>query len=80
MLENPTIAMAQNERGEKHRFVSHENGFNYLGLNPPDSVMESNLDLYLNLSQTDRQRIQNKPLAHDFRNGRSCVMNLIYGL
>lgn len=80
MLGIPTIAMAQNKREEKHGFVSHENGFNYLGLNPPDSVIESNLDLYLGLSRADRQVIQNKLLAHDFRKGRNRVMNLIYGL
>jgi CMP-N-acetylneuraminic acid synthetase len=34
MLGIPSISMSQNSREEKHSFVSNENGFTYIGLNP----------------------------------------------
>lgn len=80
ILGIPTIAMAQNKREEKHGFVSHENGFNYLGLNPSDLVIESNLDLFLKLSVEERNSIQKELLNHDLRNGRKKVMTLINNL
>lgn len=80
MLGIPTIAMAQNKREEKHGFVSHENGFNYLGLNPCDSIIASNLDMYISLSQKSRKAYQDKLLDHDLRYGRKRVMNLINNL
>ncbi|WP_063669840.1 cytidylyltransferase domain-containing protein [Aliivibrio fischeri] len=80
LLGIPTLAMAQNTREEKHGFVSQENGFNYLGLNPNNSVIKANLDLYLSLEQSERQRIHNKLLEHDLRNGRKRVLGLINSL
>ncbi len=80
ILGIPTIAMAQNEREEKHGFVSHENGFEYLGLNPSDSIIEANLDLYINMSKEDRLSKQSELLRHDLRNGRKRVLNLINSL
>jgi spore coat polysaccharide biosynthesis predicted glycosyltransferase SpsG/CMP-N-acetylneuraminic acid synthetase len=80
MLGIPTISMAQNSREEKHSFVSNENGFTYLGLNPPDEIIQSNLDMYLGLSQEARQRFQDMLLAHDLRGGRRRVMALIESL
>ena len=80
LLGIPSIAMAQNEREEKHGFVSNENGFTYIGLNPDDEVIESNLRMYLTLSQTARQHFQDKLLAHDLRGGRKRVMGLINNL
>lgn len=80
MLGIPTISMAQNSREEKHSFVSNENGFTYLGLNPPDEIIQSNLDMYLDLSQEARQRFQDMLLAHDLRGGRRRVMALIESL
>ena len=80
ILGIPSIAMAQNRREEKHGFVSHENGFNYLGLNPSDQVIQSNLDLYINLSKGERQKYQDILLSHDLRGGRKRVMNLINSL
>lgn len=80
ILGIPTIAMAQNKREEKHGFVSHENGFNYLGLNPSDLVIETNLDLYLHMTKEERQQQQNILLSKDLRNGRQRVMNLINSL
>ena len=80
ILGIPTIAMAQNKREEKHGFVSHENGFNYLGLNPSDLVIETNLNLYLNMTKEERQNQQDILLSKDLRNGRQRVMNLINSL
>ena len=80
ILGIPTIAMAQNKREEKHGFMCHENGFNYLGLNPSDRVIETNLDLYLNLTASERKEYQEILLSKDLRNGRQRVMNLINSL
>lgn len=80
LLGIPTIAMAQNQREEKHGFVSAEHGFNYLGLNPRDTYIESNLKLYLELSQEDRLEMQKKLLFYDLKSGRKRVMSLINSL
>lgn len=79
ILGIPSIAMAQNHREEKHGFVCNENGFTYIGLNPPDSMIEGTLRTYLSLSQSDRAHFQNILLSHDLRNGRKRVMSLILG-
>lgn len=80
ILGVPSIAMAQNRREEKHGFVCNENGFTYLGLNPPDEVIRSNLDMYLGLSREARRRFQDMLLSHDLRGGRKRVMALINSL
>jgi len=76
----PTIAMAQNQREEKHDFVSNENGFTYIGLNPVDEIIESNLKMYLNLSKESREKFQKILLSHELRAGRKRVMGLINNL
>ena len=80
LLGIPSIAMAQNQREEKHGFVCNENGFDYLGLNPADEVIEANLSMLLSSSQGTRQSIQDLMLKHDLRNGRKRVINLIMSL
>jgi len=80
LLGIPSIAMAQNKREEKHGFVCNENGFTYIGLNPPDEIIESNLQMYLKMSQESRERFQEMLLCHDLRGGRKRVMNLINSL
>ena len=77
LLGIPSIAMAQNPREEKHGFVSNENGFTYIGLNPADEIIESNLQMYLKLSRQSRQRFHEMLLSHDLRGGRKRVMGLI---
>lgn len=77
LLGIPSIAMAQNHREEKHGFVCNDNGFNYIGLNPDDEIIEANLQMYLNLSQKSRQHYQDILLSHDLKNGRRRVMALI---
>ena len=80
ILGIPSIAMAQNKREEKHGFVCNENGFSYIGLNPADEIIESNLKMYLRMSKESRQRFQDMLLSHDLRGGRKRVMSLINGL
>ncbi len=80
MLGIPSISMAQNHREEKHGFVCNENGFTYIGLNPADEIIESNLRMYLKMSRESREKFQSKLLSHDLRGGRKRVMSLINGL
>lgn len=80
MLGIPAIAMAQNSREEKHGFVCDENGFDYIGLNPVDDVIEANLKMFLTMPQTGRKQYQDILLSHDLRGGRRRVMNLINNL
>lgn len=77
ILGIPSISMAQNAREEKHGFVCNENGFTYIGLNPADEIIESNLKMYLSLSKESRIRFHKMLLSHDLRGGRKRVMNLI---
>lgn len=80
MLGIPTIAMSQNKREEKHGFVCDENGFDYIGLDPDDEVIESELKKYLSMSRKKRQSIQETLLSFNLRNGRKRVMRLIDSL
>ncbi|MCL2718577.1 MAG: DUF354 domain-containing protein [Lachnospiraceae bacterium] len=80
ILGIPTISVAQNKREESHKFVSNENGFSYLGLNPDDQIIEENLKMFLESSQTQRRHYQTLLLNHDLRNGRRHVRNLIDNL
>lgn len=80
ILGIPSISMAQNQREEKHGFVCNENGFTYIGLNPDDEIIESNLRMYLNMSKGTREKFHNKLLSHDLRGGRKRVMSLINSL
>ena len=76
----PSIAMAQNQREEKHGFVCNENGFGYIGLNPADEVIEGTMKMYITMSQKTRMHYQNMLLSHDLRGGRRRVMSLINNL
>ena len=80
LLGIPSIAMAQNQREEKHGFVCNENGFAYIGLNPSDEIIEGTLRMYMGLSKYSREQLHDKLLSHDLRNGRKRVMSLIRSL
>lgn len=80
MLGIPSIAMAQNKREEQHGFVSNENGFDYIGLNPSDEIIEANLKMFLEMSKESREKYSNMMLSHDLRGGRKRVMALINSL
>lgn len=77
MLGIPTIAMAQNDRENMHKFACSDNGFIYLGLNPSNHLIEIELQLLLEMSKQDRQYFQNMMLAKDLRNGRKRVVEII---
>ncbi len=80
LLGIPSIAMAQNEREEKHEFMNNEHGITYIGLNPNDEIIEGTLKMYLALSKDSRLKFQKKLLSFDLKNGRNRVMNLINNL
>lgn len=80
MLGIPSIAMAQNKREEKHGFICDENGFDYIGLNPEDEIIETNLRMFLTMSKKGREYYHKILLSHDLRNGRKRVMSLINNL
>lgn len=80
ILGIPSISMAQNHREEKHSFVCNENGFTYIGLNPADEIIETNIKMYLSMSKSSRERFHEMLLNHDLRGGRKRVMSLINGL
>ena len=77
ILGVPTIAMAQNKREAQHGFISEENGFEYLGLDPSDEIIEGSLRTYLGLSKETREKLKARMLSKDLKNGRSRVMGII---
>lgn len=80
MLGIPSIAMSQNSREEKHGFVSDENGFSYIGLNPSNEIIQGVLKMYLGLSQKSRKELQEKLLNHNLKDGRKRIINIINSL
>ena len=73
----PTIAIAQNEREQKHDFISSENGFTYLGYQPGKDAIRETLLRHIRLSPAERRSCQQLLLRHDLRNGRKNVMELL---
>lgn len=57
-------------------FVCNENGFTYIGLNPADEIIESNMKMYLSMSKESRMRFHNMLLSHDLRGGRRRVYGI----
>ncbi len=80
LLGIPSVIMAQNRREESHGFINHENGFVYIGLNPTDSIIKTNLDALIRMEKDGREYYHNIMLQHDLRGGRSRVMSLIDNL
>lgn len=80
IIGEPCVVFAENEREEKHDFVSRENGFYYIGNNPSKYLIESTLDLFLKMPQEDRKMTQDTLLSNDLRHGRNKVINLINSL
>lgn len=73
----PTICIAQNDREERHTFLSEKNGFEYLGFSPEVKRVEVALDKLLHSSKEYRSNIQNKMQKHDLKKGRKNVIDLI---
>ena len=80
MLGIPSIVLSQNTREEGHGFVCDENGFMYMGTNPSDHMIEATLDMYISMPQADRERLHDKLLCNDLKNGRKRVISLIQNL
>ena len=80
ILGIPPIVLSQNAREEGHGFVCDENGFMYMGTNPSNHMIESTLDMYVTMPHDDRQRLQDKLLQNDLKNGRKRVIRLIQNL
>ena len=80
ILGIPPVVLSQNVREEGHGFVCDENGFMYMGTNPSDHMIESALDMYVTMPHDDRQRVQDKLLQNDLKNGRKRVIRLIQNL
>lgn len=76
----PTIAMAQNEREERHGFVCEENGFCYLGKNVEEGRLEQAFMELINASEEERKLRQEKMLRHDLKKGRERIKNLLDSL
>lgn len=76
----PTIAMSQNEREEKHEFVSPENGFNYLGREVSEEIIKKELDNLILSDTCKRRNMQMLMLKHDLKKGRERIKNLIDSL
>lgn len=80
LLGIPTIAMAQNEREERHAFVCRENGFKYLGRDVSEDQIKKALEEVLYSSCSERQEAQERMLMHDLRKGRERIKNLLDSL
>lgn len=77
LLGIPTIAMAQNEREERHTFVCKENGFKYLGRDVSEEQLKKAFEEVLYSSSGERQEAQERMLRHDLRKGRERIKNLL---
>lgn len=80
MLGIPSISIAQNRRESFHIFIDEKNGFEYLGVNPDDSIIEASLERLLTSDVHIRKALQKRMLRCDLRNGRKNVMDLIDNL
>ena len=77
ILGIPSISIAQNENEEKHDFACERNGFLYLGREPSKALMEESLDKYLNMSKSEREKLNKTLLDLDLKSGRRRIMKLI---
>lgn len=75
----PTISVAQNQREERHDFICEENGFVYLGFDPPaEQILKEFRKLVLSGRQK-RENMQNRMLKNDLRHGRQNVTAILTG-
>lgn len=77
----PTMAMAQNEREERHEFVCSENGFSAYGVKiAKNNKMKDAFHSFIQMNESERKAKQSLMLATDLRRGRMRVKNLIDSL
>lgn len=77
ILGIPAISIAQNEREKTHTFLSDENGFKYIGLNPSDEQIEENLKMFIKMNKQKRKEYQKRQLKHNLKDGKKRVIELI---
>ncbi len=75
----PTLSLAQNEREEKHSFVSDSNGFIRKGILTKNEIIKALQD-FLILSSDERKEMHKKMLKTDLRHGRDRIKSLIDSL
>lgn len=80
VLGIPTISIAQNDREERHNFMSNKNGYLYIGYAPNNKLLEQTMDKLLFSDRSERMEMQRKMLSHDLRSGRKHIMNIIDNL
>ncbi|SEA83356.1 CMP-N-acetylneuraminic acid synthetase [Oribacterium sp. KHPX15] len=80
MLGIPTISISENERELKHEFVTAENGFTAIGVDPEDDVVEEHIKMYFSMSKQVRKHYQDILLSHDLRSGRKNFQMIINSL
>ena len=73
----PFLSLAQNAREEKHTFLREENGVVYLGRQPGKDKMLQALKHLVRSTAEERSLLQNRLLAHNLREGRQHVLQLI---
>ena len=77
LLGIPCITLSQNDMEENNVFICQKNGFQRLGINPSDATIENMLDLYIKMSQADREFQQTLLLKHDLKNGCEHVVKQV---
>ena len=80
ILGIPAISIAQNEREERHNFMSDKNGYFYIGYNPDKHFIEETMDKLVFSDREERMALQRKMLAHQLQSGRKHIMNIIDSL
>ncbi len=80
MLGIPTISIAQNDREERHNFMSEKNGYLYIGYSPDLKMIEETFDNLVFTSKAEREMLQMKMLSNNLRSGRKHIMNIIDNL
>lgn len=80
VLGIPAVSIAQNDREERHNFMSDKNGYLYIGYDPGEAVIEQTLDKLAFSDKETRAEMQRKLLSHDLRSGRKHIMNIIDNL
>ena len=73
----PTLSIAQHSREEKHSFICPENGFMCLQTAPDACKLEQAFNTLIFSGRAEREQQQEKMLAHDLRNGRNHIRDLL---
>ena len=80
VLGIPAVSIAQNDREERHNFMSDRNGYLYIGYDPGTEAISKALERLVFSDRAERLAMQGKMLSHDLRSGRKHIMNIIDNL